>query len=104
MEMEMSDYSIGVSCVHPGGVKTNIANNGRYGKQVGAKFSVDKQKEFFNKNLAKTTSESAANDILNAVKKNTPRVLVGNDAKALDALQRFLPAKYQKIVMRVTNK
>lgn len=103
MELEIAGYPIGVSCVHPGGIKTNIANNGRYGKQVGKSFSAEKQKEFFNKSLARTSPESAANDILNGIKNNRPRVLVGNDAKVLDALQRVLPARYQKLVMRVTQ-
>ena len=64
----------------------------------------DEQKKFFADKLAKTSPESAANDILNGIKKDIPRVLVGNDAKLLDVVQRFLPASYQKIVLRITNK
>ena len=52
--------------------------------------------EKFNKMLRKPPSE-AASDILNAVKKNKRRVLVGNDAKAMDALQRLMPTGYQRI-------
>ena len=63
MELEMSGDNVGVSCIHPGGVNTNIVNNAKFGKQVGKSRSVEKQKEFFTRNLAKTSPESAANDI-----------------------------------------
>ena len=103
MELEIEGASVGVSSIHPGGVNTNIVNNARFGKQVGRSFSVDQQKEFFTKKLAKTTPENAAKDIFTGIKNNTPRVLVGNDAKVLDAIQRVLPARYQKIVMKITS-
>lgn len=103
MELELSGDSVGVSCIHPGGVNTNIVNNARFGKQVGKSFSIEKQKEFFAKKLARTSPEIAAKDILDGIKNNTKRVLVGNDAKILDIIQRLLPTRYQQLVLRVTK-
>lgn len=100
MEMQLSGYNIGVSSVHPGGVKTNIVNNARFGNQVGKNHSADEQKAFFANKLAKTSPQSAAKTILKAIKNNEPRVLVGNDARILDAIQRIVPARYQKLVLR----
>ena len=104
MELELAGDNVGVSCIHPGGVNTNIVNNARFGKQVGKSFAVEKQKEFFAKKLAKTSPETAAKDILNGIKNNTNRVLVGTDAKVLDIIQRILPTRYQQIILRVTKK
>ena len=50
----------------------------------------------------RTTAERAATIILDGVRKNKPRVLVGNDAKALDALVRATGAGYQRLVAAVT--
>ena len=100
MEMELEGANVGVSCIHPGGVNTNIVNNARFGAQIGKAHSVEKQKKFFAEKLAKTSPESAAADIIKGIKNDSPRVLVGNDAKLLDVVQRVLPTYYQKLVLR----
>ncbi|MEC8428064.1 MAG: SDR family NAD(P)-dependent oxidoreductase [Pseudomonadota bacterium] len=99
MELKLENSSVGVSCVHPGGVKTNIANSGRHGIQVATDASFEEQKRKFNEELAKTTPEKAAQIIFDGIRKNTGRVLVGKDAKFLDMVQRLLPSSYQKAVM-----
>ena len=94
-EMEIEKAPVGISCVHPGGVRTNIAKAARKGasdanKDLGAVF--DK--------LAKTTPAKAAEVILRGVKKNEARIFVGADAKALDVMQRLLGSGYQTVVGR----
>ncbi|MCG8312095.1 MAG: SDR family NAD(P)-dependent oxidoreductase, partial [Pseudomonadales bacterium] len=101
MEMELEGANVGVSCIHPGGVNTNIVNNARFGTQIGKARSVAQQKKIFTEKLAKTSPESAARDIINGIKNDSPRVLVGNDAKLLDAVQRVLPTYYQKLVLKM---
>jgi len=104
IELLMSDNHVNVSCVHPGGIKTNIANNSRNGgDKVGsdARISEQERKLNFNENFAKTTPELAAKIIINGIIKKQPRILVGKDAKVLDVLQRFSPVKYQEIVAKV---
>lgn len=80
---ELADDTVRVTSVHPGGVKTNIANNALYTPKAHA--------DAFNR-IASTTPESAAKQILNAVEKNKERVFVGTDAKVMQALKRFAPA------------
>lgn len=41
--------------------------------------------------------EQAARQILQAVLKNKRRLLIGNDAKIIDLVQRILPAGYQRL-------
>jgi NAD(P)-dependent dehydrogenase (short-subunit alcohol dehydrogenase family) len=96
-ELDIQGGNVTALCVHPGGIKTNIANSARQSDSLKS-LGLDPKKgtEKFNKMLRKPPSE-AASDILDAVKKNKRRVLVGNDAKAMDALQRILPTGYQRI-------
>ncbi len=104
IELLMSHKHLNLSCVHPGGIKTNIANLARNGgEKVGlaGRISDSENKKNFNEKLAKTTPEQAAKIIVKGIIKKQPRILVGTDAKILDLLQRFLPVKYQKVVVKV---
>ena len=98
-EMVLDDCNIGVTCVHPGGIKTNIVRNSRIG-DVGKAGAQDKNKaaKMFEK-AARTTPEEAAKAIINGVKKNKPRVLIGTDARVIDTVQRTLPTAYQNILV-----
>lgn len=93
-ELLISGAPIKVTCVHPGGIKTGIARNGR------AAEGLDKATlaAFFDQNMARMEPEQAAAIIIKGVERNKPRVLVGADAYALDLLQRTLGAKYQRLV------
>lgn len=104
IELMMSSKRVGVSCVHPGGIKTNIANFSRDGgNQIGltARMSAQQRKQNFNDKMAKTTPQEAARIIVTGIIKKQPRILIGKDAKLLDIIQRFLPVKYQLIVARL---
>jgi len=48
--------------------------------------------------------QKAARIILDGVRKNKPRVLVGNDARALDILARATGSGYQRLVAAVTSR
>jgi butyryl-CoA dehydrogenase len=54
------------------------------------------QIEEFNK-MARTTPEKAADTILSGVRKNKRRILLGQDAKFMDRIQRLFPEKYTSI-------
>lgn len=93
LRQEVKDTNLYVGCVHPGGIKTNIVANGRMHQSMIGNQSHSKQIEEFNK-LARTTPTKAAQTILNGVRKNKRRILIGQDAKFMDRLQRLLPEKY----------
>jgi NAD(P)-dependent dehydrogenase (short-subunit alcohol dehydrogenase family) len=96
-EMLINGHAVTVTCVHPGGIKTNIVNNAT---AVGAR-DVEALAELFNTKLARTTSEKAADVILRGARKGKPRVLIGGDAKALDLLQRLTGSGYQRLFAAV---
>ena len=97
-ELELQKAPVGVTSVHPGGIKTNIARAARMSKSV-RDIGLDDQRgsEKFEKMFI-TTADSAAATILKAVRANKRRLLVGPDAYVIDAMVRLLPAAYQKIV------
>jgi NAD(P)-dependent dehydrogenase (short-subunit alcohol dehydrogenase family) len=103
LRQELHETSVHVTCVHPGGVKTNIVRNGRNLTDLnGAKTdTVTLAREF--DVMAKTSPEEAARIIWTGVLENAPRVLVGADARFIDLVQRMLPTGYQT-VFRVLRK
>ena len=96
-ELLMAGHPVGVSCVHPGGVKTDIAR--------AARSEIDSQEraERFEQ-LARLTPEQAAKMIIGGVERRRARILVGNDARALDALQRVTGSRYQELVWRAAKR
>jgi NAD(P)-dependent dehydrogenase (short-subunit alcohol dehydrogenase family) len=97
-ELELEGVNVSATCVHPGGIKTNIARKARVLERPGAPSREEMNARF--DEVARTTPESAARTILRGVGRNARRVLIGADAHAIDALQRLLPAGYQRLVVR----
>ncbi|MCH8179375.1 MAG: SDR family NAD(P)-dependent oxidoreductase [Proteobacteria bacterium] len=106
MELEMEGACVSATCVHPGGIATNIAMAGKIDEAVTARTGVSEadHKRAANKLINVTTAESAALQILKAVERNDRRVLVGPDARFLDKVVRLLGASYQVLVMRQVRK
>jgi len=92
-EMRIGRHPVGVTCVHPGGIKTNIARNARGTDMMGDQ---EKIVERFDR-IALSTPEQAANAILKGVRHNKPRVLIGPDARGFDAITRLVGPRYQDI-------
>ena len=103
-ELDHSPSNVSCTSIHPGGIKTNIARNARLGENLDEQQAslTKKQAEMFEV-LAKTTSESAAQQILTGVRKNKRRVVIGTDAKLMDAVQRLMPNAYPKVFNKIMN-
>ena len=95
LKMELSGTSVKVSSVHPGGVKTEIANNARVSSTTLA--SRDKLIKEFNK-LTYTTADKAAMDIIKGIQKGKRRIMVGWDARIADAIVRLFPSHYEGLM------
>lgn len=103
-ELMIEKSHVKVTCVHPGGIQTNIAYGGRVisNPKWGIHDSQHAGREFAK--VAKTTPEQAADAIVRAVILERGRLLIGMDAKILDLLQRFLPVVYQKLLAHIWRK
>jgi len=99
-EMKAKRHPVGVTTVHPGGIKTAIMRNST------AAEGVDREglTNTFDKKLTRTTPERAAQIILDAVRKDKARVLVGADAKLLDVIVRITGSGYQRLFSTVVAK
>ena len=98
-ELQMAKSPVRLSVVHPGGVSTNIVRNSRAGSGVTDNARRAQSIERFDA-VAKTTPAAAALRIIVGIEKNQPRILIGNDARIMDLLQRFRPATYWTVLAR----
>ena len=89
---ELRPTNVRVTVVHPGGIATNIAASTRRGAHADAdRFREDTKR--FERALV-TSPEIAAEKIVRAIVRDTPRLLIGNDARVLDTIGRVFPARY----------
>ena len=95
---ELAPTNVCVSCVHPGGIRTPIAEHARSGAETPAAKREEGIARF--KKLARTPPEKAAAVILRGVERREPRILIGIDAYQIDVLQRLRPATYWKSLAR----
>jgi short-subunit dehydrogenase len=91
-EMLVAKRPVQVSCVHPGGIRTNIARDARDATGT----DPDQRAVDFAK-IARTSPEDAAKIIIRGIRRNKPRILVGPDAYLFDAVPRLLGARYQRL-------
>ncbi len=101
LEMEASKTGVGVCCVHPGGVKTNVARNAVVDYLPTGQAREDLDKDF--DELAITSVEDAVQTILIGTARREKRIVVGTDAKVASFLQRLMPIRYHRILAKYTK-
>jgi NADP-dependent 3-hydroxy acid dehydrogenase YdfG len=99
-EMALNREPVKVTSIHPGGIKTAIARNATTAAGVDAEALA----KLFEKRLAGTSPQRAAEIILNGVRKNKARVLVGPDAVVLDLIVRITGSNYQRLFAPVISR
>jgi short-subunit dehydrogenase len=99
-EMTADATNVKISCVHPGGIKTNVARNARLAQNEELLARKEEITQGFD-DFARTTPEEAARVIFTGIEKDNPRILIGGDARFMDRIQRLMPVKYQNILGRL---
>jgi short-subunit dehydrogenase len=102
-ELKLAASPVRLSVVHPGGVATNIARNSRTGSGINDNARRAQSIERFD-SFAKTTPAAAALRIISGIEKNQPRILIGNDARFMDLVQRLRPGTYWAVLGRRIEK
>lgn len=100
LKAELLDTNVKISSVHPGGIKTNIARNSRIAStqdMAQAKATMAK----FEKVALKMPATQAADIIIDGIKKDKSRILIGTDAKALDLIVRIFADNYHKVIAKI---
>lgn len=98
---ELEGSNVLVSCVHPGGIKTNLSN----GSRIGRKASEEQKQQtvkFFDQ-ASPTTAEAAADVIVKGIKTRNPRILIGFDAQRIDKVQRLFPTRYFSVMDKLSR-
>ena len=96
LAQELAGTPVEVSCVMPAGVRTQISRNARYPDSVSSEERAADH-ERFEKVLARTTPEKAAQVIVGGIRRGQPRIRVGPDAFVFDWLARAFPNGMQKL-------
>ncbi|MBT8491896.1 MAG: NAD(P)/FAD-dependent oxidoreductase, partial [Deltaproteobacteria bacterium] len=99
---ELAGSSVGVSVVHPGGIKTNIARNARLPLGID-KDALGDELETYEKNFI-NTPEKAARIIADGIERRRPRIMIGPDAKAIEWLERLLPVRNVRVFEWILGK
>ena len=100
-EILMAGHPVGVTVVHPGGIKTAIARNARMSPAE----DHDLQARYFDEKLATMEPEQAARIIVEkGILRGKPRLLVGRDAHLLHHFARLTGSRYQDVVATVAKR
>lgn len=95
VELDLADEGVSCTCVHPGGIKTNIARNARMTATEGVDLErgrADMEKAFM------TTPAKAARTIVRAIEQDKRRALIGPDAHLFNLLARLPASVSQRII------
>jgi NAD(P)-dependent dehydrogenase (short-subunit alcohol dehydrogenase family) len=106
-EMLSAGLPVQVSVVHPGGVRTNIANATlQEAEAQGVEVTEEERARLrtYNEKLLRMPAEQAATIVVDGVEAGSPRILVGNDAKLVDRLVRLFPRRYPVLVARAERR
>ncbi len=103
-ELDMTGAKVSATCVHPGGIKTNIARSSKTSESL-RDLGIDPVASTaqFEK-LFRTSPEEAARVILQGVSDDARRVLIGADARFSEGLQRVFPGGYQRFLVTLAKR
>jgi len=101
LRAELAENGVGVTTVHPGGIRTAIAANARVGSGVPAADLEPHQRLF--EALLTYPPEKAAQQILDAVARRKARLLIASSARIPDLLARVAPVAHTRIMQALTN-
>lgn len=100
LAQELKDSNVNVSCVYPGGVRTNIVKNERFYKTAQPEVSKEDEAARFEKYVCWISPDKAAKIIIKGIKKNKLSILVGPDAYFYEFISRLIPMTWQKLMAR----
>ncbi len=101
LRQELATSSVRVSCVHPGGIRTNIAARARVDdlpaemrSQAGEVFA----------RVLRLPPEYAAQVILRGVEANSARIMIGREAFLIDRVMRLAPVRGPALIQRMSTR
>lgn len=102
LQAEYRGSSLTVTCVHPGGISTNIAFRARTDGEAAETSAEERDSSF--RQVARTSPMKAAEVIMKGVLGGRRRVFIGWDAWFIQILTKFLPTSYHLVTARMATK
>jgi NAD(P)-dependent dehydrogenase (short-subunit alcohol dehydrogenase family) len=98
LSRELAGSPVNATCVHPGGIATNIGAGARVGVNANAA-----EQDFIDKTSSwlRTPPEECARVVLKGVERKKRRIVVGYSSRQLELLPRLFPVSYGRILHRV---
>ena len=97
LRLELSQTSVKVSLIIPGGIETDIKKNS------GLKEEADTNEQKKTAGLKLTKPRDAALRILSGLEKGKAKILIGRDAAVMDFLYRLMPRKAGEMIAGVMS-
>ncbi|HEX3791052.1 MAG TPA: SDR family NAD(P)-dependent oxidoreductase [Pseudonocardiaceae bacterium] len=98
---ELAPVGVGVTVVHPGGIRTNIAVNARISTGQVSEEEIKQGRDRMNASLTMPPAQ-AARQILDAVARRRPRLVITRLAKVADVIARLTPGHYWTIMAKLS--
>ena len=98
---ELDGSTVGVTVVHPGGVRTAIAANAR---RAGLSNAETEAQAKAWAHFLRLDPRDAAERIARGIERREKRVLVGRDAQQITLIQRMFPVEYWRLIQRSMRK
>lgn len=95
LRIELRKSKIGVTCVHPGAVATNIPAATRYKSANAEKLKAQGKKAV---GMIGVSPEKTARLIVDGIARNSARVVIGSDARFMEALKRVAPVSSSQLI------
>jgi NAD(P)-dependent dehydrogenase (short-subunit alcohol dehydrogenase family) len=102
LELLREGHPVGVTVVHPGGIRTNIATAAAEAARArGLELTAadEARRRYYERKVLRMDPARAAETIIAGVEAGRARVLVGTDARAVDALVRAAPSLYHRVLL-----
>lgn len=97
LQQELDPVNVTVSVVYLGGVQTGIMRRGTYASSA----NPEQIQRKFDEVIARTSPQAAAARILQGVDQGRRPIVVGPDARLVDALVRVAGSRYQRLSRRL---
>lgn len=97
-ELEIAGSAVSATCIHPGGIKTNIARNARIDASVADLGQDPGDADIDFEKLFMTSPEAAARRIIAAIEGDKRRLLIGPDAYLFTLIAKLPPEIWQKAI------
>ena len=88
--------TVGVTVVHPGGVRTAISDNARLPRDLSPAEAARRRASF--KRALKLPPAVAGETIVRGIERRQARVLVGSDARVASLIERLVPVAYWRLI------